>query len=217
MKRIAAGLTIAMALTVTGPLTAQERPLGQRADSAARPGMMQPGMMGMTGRMQRMHGQGGMMGMMGGGMMGMAGGPAMILRLEESLDLTADQVERLKALREDAQAEMRQHMMQGMQTLRAAQELLNGESPDVDGYEERLREAANHMVLAHTAMARTAAEARELLTPEQRDRLALGRSMMQEMRGGRMDGMMLEGLMPGMQPGQQRPGHHPPAGGGSGR
>lgn len=126
-------------------------------------------------------------------------------------------MERLEALHEDAQEQMQQHMMQGMQTMRAAQELLNAESPDVDGYEERLREAANHMVLAHTAMARTAAEARELLTPEQRDRLDLARSMMQEMRGGGMDGMMMEGMRPGMmQPGQQRPGHHPPAGGGSG-
>jgi Spy/CpxP family protein refolding chaperone len=122
-------------------------------------------------------------------------------------------VERLEALHEGAQAELQQHMMQGMQTIPAAQELLDGESPDVDGSEERLREAANHMVMAHTAMARTSVEARQLLTPEQRDRLALARSMMQEMRGGGMNGMMMDGMV---QPGQQRSGHHPPTGDGSG-
>jgi len=153
--------------------------------------------------MQGMHGQAGMMGsmgMMGDGMMGMVGGPAMILRLEQSLDLTEAQVERLKALQESAQAGMRQHMMQGMQGMRAAQELLAGESPDVAAYEERLREAANHMVLAHTAMARAAVEARGLLTPQQQDRLALARTMMQEMRAGTMQGMMMPGMMQGMDP-----------------
>ncbi|MFW6323399.1 MAG: Spy/CpxP family protein refolding chaperone [Guyparkeria sp.] len=206
MKRTMAGLTIVAALAAA-PVAAQERPLGQQADSTHHPGMMQPGMMqpgmmnpGMMQMMQRMHGQGGMMGMMGGGMMGMAGGPAMILGLEESLELTGDQVERLEALRESAQSGMRQHMMQGMQTMHASQELLAGESPDVAAYEERLREAANHMVLAHTAMARAAVEARGLLTPQQQDRLALARSMMQEMRAGMMQGMMMPGMMHGMDP-----------------
>jgi Spy/CpxP family protein refolding chaperone len=195
MKRTMAGLTILAAL-VAAPVAAQERPLGQQADSAHHPGMMQPGMMqpgmmnpGMMQMMQRMHGQ--------GGMMGMAGGPAMILGLKESLELTDDQVERLEALRESAQSGMRQHMMQGMQTMHASQELLAGESPDVAAYEERLREAANHMVLAHTAMARAAVEARGLLTTQQQDRLALARSMMQEMRAGMRQGTMMPGMGPG--------------------
>ncbi len=195
MKQTVAGLTIVAALAAA-PVVAQERPLGQRADSTAHPGMMQPGMM------QGMHGQAGMMGsmgMMGDGMMGMVGGPAMILRLEKSLDLTEAQVERLKALQESAQSGMRQHMMQGMQGMHAAQELLKGESPDVAAYEERLREAANHMVLAHSAMARATVEARGLLTPQQKERLALARTMMQEMRGGMMDGMM-PGMMQGHDP-----------------
>lgn len=196
MNRTMAGLTIVAALAAA-PVVAQERPLGQPADSTAHPGMMQPGMMQM---MQRMQGQGGMIGMMGGGMMGMAGGPAMILGLQESLELTDDQVERLEGLREGAQSGMRKHMMQGMQTMRAAQELLAGESPDAAAYEERLREAANHMVLAHTAMARAAVEARGLLTPQQQDRLALARTMMQEMRAGMMQEMMMPGMMQGMDP-----------------
>lgn len=198
MKRMLAGLIIVAALAAA-PVAAQERPLGQRADSTHHPGMMQPGMMqmmhpAMMQMMQRMHGQNGMM---GSGMMGMAGGPAMILRLAESLDLTDDQVERLEALRDSAQSGMRQHMMQGMQAMQTARELVEGESPDLGTYEETLREAANHMVLAHTAMARAAVEARGLLTPQQRDRLALARSMMQEMRAGMMQGMMMPDMMQG--------------------
>lgn len=202
MKRPTAGLMIVAALAAAAPVTAQERPLGQLADSTAHPRMMQPGVMqpGMMQMMQRMHGQGGMMGLMEGGMMGMAGGPAMILRLEESLELTDDQVERLEAIRESARSGMRQHMMQGMQSMQAAQELLAGDSPDLDAYEERLREAANHMVLAHTAMAGATVEARGLLTPEQRERLALARRMMQEMRGGMMQGSMMPGMLQGHDP-----------------
>lgn len=211
MKRTLAGLTIAAALTSAVPLAAQERPLGQPADSAGQHDMMAPGMMEMMspGMMQRMHGMGGpgsMMGMMDGGMTGMSAGPAMILRLEESVELTDDQVARLEALHESAQSEMRQHMMQGMQTMRAAQELLDGDSPELSAYEARLREAANHMVLAHTAMARAAVDARALLSPEQRERLALARTMMQEMRG-----MRGERMMPGM---MQR--HDSPREGGGG-
>lgn len=199
MKRTMAGLTMVAAL-VAAPAAAQERPLGQPADSTGQPGMMQPGMMEMMspGMMQRMHGMGGpggTMGMMDGGMMGTAGGPAMLLRLEESLELTDDQVARLEALHESAQTEMRQHMMQGMQTMRSSHELLDGESPELSAYEARLREAANHMVLAHTAMARAAVDARALLTPEQQERLALARTMMEEMRGSMRKEMMMPGMM----------------------
>ena len=200
MKRTLAGLTIAAALTSAVPLAAQERPLGQPADSAGQRGMMAPGMKEMMSprMMQRMHGMGGpggRTGMMDGGMMGMAAGPAMLLRLEESLELTHDQVARLEALHESARTEMRQHMMQGMQTMRSAQELLDGDSPEFSDYEARLREAANHMVLAHTAMARAAVDARALLTPEQQERLALARTMMQEMRGSMRKEVMMPGTM----------------------
>lgn len=188
------------ALTAAVPLAAQERPVGPPADSTGQPSMLRPGLkeMMLPGMLQRMHGMGGpgsMMGMMAGGMMRTAGGPAMILGLEESLELTDDQVARLEALHESAQTEMRQHRMQGMQTMRSAQELLEGESPDLSAYEERLREAANHMVLAHTAMARAGVDARALLTPEQRERLALARTMMQETRAGMREEVMMPGMM----------------------
>lgn len=51
------------------------------------------------------------------------------------------------------------------------------------------------MVAAHTAMARAGVAAREVLTAEQRERLALARQMMMEMRGGMMGGGMMQGGM----------------------
>lgn len=158
---------------------------GARADSSRGMGMMQ-GQSGMMqgGMMQMMHGRSGMM-------MGMAMGPGMVLRLQQSLDLTDSQVTELETLRDSARSTMRQHMMQGMQVMRAAAELLSSDSPDLDGYETRLREATNHMVLAHTAMARAAVEARQVLTPEQRERLSLARQMMHEMQPGMMGGGMM--------------------------
>ncbi|MFO7892818.1 MAG: Spy/CpxP family protein refolding chaperone [Longimicrobiales bacterium] len=161
---------------------------GARADSSRGMGMLQ----GQSGMMQ-----GGMMQMMQSGMMmGMAMGPGMVLRLQESLGLTEDQVTELETLRDSAQSTMRQHMMQGMQVMHAASEQLGSDSPDLDAYEARVREATNHMVQAHTAMARAAVEARQVLTPEQRERLALARSMMKEMRQGMMGGgMMNRGMM----------------------
>jgi Spy/CpxP family protein refolding chaperone len=128
-------------------------------------------------------------------MAGMTSSPAMILNLRQSLGLTDEQIDRLEALRDNVRSEVRQNMMQGMQTMRAAQELLEAESPDLTVYQERLREAANDMVLARTAMAQAAVEARALLTTEQRDQLALARRMFHEIRGGTANGMMGPGFM----------------------
>lgn len=171
---------------------------GARADSSRGMGMMQeqPGMMqgGMMQMMQGMHGQQAML----GGMMGMAAGPGMILQLRESLELTENQVTQLEALRDSAGQQMRQHMMQGMRAMHSAAELLDPGSTDLEGYEARLREASSQMVLAHTAVARAAVQARGLLTVDQRERLALARSMMKEMRQGMMGGGMMQGgMMPG--------------------
>lgn len=191
---------LAMAATLmAGPAAAQGHH-GARSDSVQggmgmmqdQSGMMQGGMMQM---MRGMHGQ---QGVMGGGMMGMPMGPGMVLRLQESLELTEDQIAQLEALRDSARATMRRHMLQGMQGMRAASELLTADSPDLDAYGAQLREAMNHMTLAHVAMARAGIEARQALTPEQRDRLSLARRMMDEMGSGMMgDGMMGSGMMRG--------------------
>lgn len=173
------------------PLMAQgNQGHGAGADTSRGMGMMQGGMMQM---MQGMHGQPAML----GGMMGMAAGPGMILQLRVSLELTENQIAQLEAMHDSTGQQMRQHMMQGMEAMRAAAELLDPESTDLEGYEARLREASSHMVLAHAAVARAAVQARGLLTVDQRERLALARSMMKEMQGRMGGGMMQGGMMHG--------------------
>ncbi len=78
-------------------------------------------------------------------------------------------------------------MMGAHQRARAA---LEGESPDLDAYEEALQEGANRMVQAHVAMARASAEARAVLTEEQRARIQGGMQMMHGMMGQGQPGMM---------------------------
>lgn len=200
-------VTMAAALMVS-PAGAQQHSHVQTADSAqgmmgmmqAQPGMMQ-GHCGMSpgGMMRSMMGEG----MMQGGMMGMAGGPGMILSLEETLGLTEDQVETLQTMKESADSGVQEHMMQGMEARQAATEILQAESPDLGTYEERLQEAANHMVLAHTVMARADLQAREELIEEQRQKLETFKDMMIELcRGFQGSGMMAHGSQPG--PGQGR-------------
>lgn len=183
MRNVMTALTV-MAALVAAPAMAQEHHGAQQDTARAGMEMMQGGMM------QGMHGQQGMM----GGMMEMAAGPGMILRLQESLDLSEDQVAKLEALQESTRQEMHPHMMQGMQAMRSASDLLDSDSPDLGAYEAQLREGTNHMVLAHITMAQAAVDARELLTANQRERLALARSMMKEMRQGEMP----QGMMGGM-------------------
>jgi Spy/CpxP family protein refolding chaperone len=96
--------------------------------------------------------------------------PTMILRHAEHLGLSQDQVRRIEAIRD--RAEVATHMQGAMAAHRQAAELLQAEQPDLAAYEARLRQAADHMVQAHTSMARTAVEARAILTPEQRASLA---------------------------------------------
>jgi Spy/CpxP family protein refolding chaperone len=190
MGRTIAGLVAAVALAA-GPLAAQEQP----ADTSGGMGMMQGGMMqgGMMQMMQGMHGQAGMM----GGMMGMAGGPALMLRLQESLELSEDQVERLEALRDSAQAGMHSHMMQAMQSVSVAGEVLAAPSPDLEAYEAALREAADHVVVGHTVAAQVAVHARQVLNAEQRERLDLALDRVREMGSGMGPGPMMPGMGPG--------------------
>ena len=201
-------VTMAAAL-IASPAEAQQHGHGQAADSArsmmGMMGMMQ-GHCGMTsGGMMRSIMGGGMMGegmmqggMMHDGMMGMAGGPGMILSLEETLGLTEDQVETLQRMKESADSGVQQHMMQGMEARQAATEILQSESPDLGTYEERLQEAANHMVLAHTVMARADLQAREELIEQQRQKLETFKGMMIELcRGSQGSGMMPDGSHPG--------------------
>ncbi|MEX1258514.1 MAG: Spy/CpxP family protein refolding chaperone [Gemmatimonadota bacterium] len=166
----------------------------------AMPGMMGGGM-GMGGMMQMMA-----QGMMGGGMMGpemmqMMGqgmgmmatggpGPAMILRMGDALNLTAEQRSRLEAIQAQYSESVQPLMAVAMEAHGNAAAALEGDSPDLAAYEQGLRESADRMVEAHVAMARAAVEARNVLTAEQREGLAGGMQMMQGMMGQGRGGMM---------------------------
>jgi Spy/CpxP family protein refolding chaperone len=157
------------------------------------------------------------MGMMGEHCMRMMGGPPpeMLLRHQEELGLSADQVRRIERLQ--AEADGAAHMGAVMAAHREAAELLHTDRPDFAAYEARLREVADHMIQAHTQMARAAVQARGVLTPEQREKGAhvahgsVGHGhggMGGEARAGMM-GMMscpMMGMASGADEGHQ--GHH---------
>ena len=182
---------------VAGGLSAQGR--GAPGDPpGAMPGMSGDGM-GMGGMMQMM-GQG----MMGGGMMGpemmsMMGqgmgmmttggpGPAMILRMGDALNLTEEQRSQLEAIQAEYSDAVEPLVAGAREAHQSAAAALEGDSPDFEAYERALREGADRMVQAHVAMARAAAEARDVLTEEQRQGLQGGMQMMQGMMGGNMMG-----------------------------
>jgi Spy/CpxP family protein refolding chaperone len=131
----------------------------------------------------------------------MMGGPppAMVLQYQEELGLWEDQVSRLETLRDEAGAQA--HMPEVMAAHARAAEALDANRPDWATYEAALRSAADHMVQAHTAMARTAVAAKDVLTPAQREQLSgmdHGMSGMMGNDGAGQMGMMGCMMMGGM-------------------
>lgn len=140
---------------------------------------------------QQRHG----MGMMGEHCMKMMGGPppAMLLQHQEELGLSADQVRRIEQIQTEAAGAS--HMGAVMAAHREAAELLHADRPDFAAYEAKLRAAADHMIQAHTQMARAAVQARDVLTPEQRESVAsLARGSKGHGHGG-VDGEGHAGMM----------------------
>jgi Spy/CpxP family protein refolding chaperone len=165
------------------------------------------------------------MGMMGEHCVKMMGGspPAMLLHHQEELGLSADQIRRIEQLQADTHGGA--HMGAVMAAHREAAGVLQADRPDFAAYETKLREAAGHMIQAHTQMARATVEARGILTPEQREKVAgmahgpashghghgamggEGRSGMMGMMGMMQCPMM--GMAPGAHEGREgREGHH---------
>lgn len=203
---------------LAAPATAQQHQHGQmqgqqESGSMMSCPMMQQMMQGMHGQtmegMDGMHDMQGMQGqMMGQGMMGMMGamhrGPGMILQSSEALALTPDQTEQLETLQEQVRSEHQQHMQAAMAAHRQAATALEGDAPDLDAYRAALDEAADHMVTAHVAMTRAGLDAREALTPEQREKLAEVMGGMHGMQGG----MMQHGKTQSAEGGSGHAGHH---------
>jgi Spy/CpxP family protein refolding chaperone len=191
MKYFALGLTTMFlaAAPLAAPLGAQDHGQHQQHQQHHQDGEhgehAQHGMHMMQGMQGMMQGGGHCMGMMG------STHPGMILKHADHLDLSAGQVQRLEALRDRAHEGGMGHMKAAMESHNRASALLDTDRPDFDVYEAQVEEAAGHMVQAHAAMARVAAEARGILTAEQRSQL---QGMAGEMSHG-MHGMKQGGDM----------------------
>lgn len=64
------------------------------------------------------------------------------MRSCESSD-SQGQISQVEMLRDSARSVMRRHMVQAMQVVRTASELLDSDAPDLDAYEARFREATD--------------------------------------------------------------------------
>lgn len=176
-------------VAMTVALSAMGAPAAAQQHGQAQPGQGMHSMEAMQGMEQ-------CMAMMGGPP------PARVLQHEEALGLSADQVARLQTLKEEAGAHS--HMTEVMAAHQDAAEALDADRPDWAAYETALRAAADQMVQAHSAMARTAVAAQDVLTPAQREQLSGMDHAMSGMMGGRgaghmgMMGCMMMGGMGGM-------------------
>lgn len=175
MRTHTLGLTAVIVLAAASPVFAQEhqhQPGQQRpADMAA---MRCGGGMGMMHGMPSGQAMPGMRAdSMHSMMMQMIGPPtpAMILSHKGQLGLSADQVSRLESLQKQAQPACAGHMRLGMESHRAANQLLEVASPDFAAYSAKLKEATAHLVEGHVAIARAAVAARSVLTAAQRQTL----------------------------------------------
>lgn len=180
------------AVVMTGLLAAAPV-AAQQSHHPGQAGGWMPGYMGMPGAGMGMM-MGGGMGMMGGGMGammgpgGVYGGAAMILRLSEPLGLTDAQVSKLEKIDQDATRAAQTHAQAAAKARTAAAEALQGDAPDLDAYQARLREAAEHTVQLQMVSARAAANARGVLTTDQREQLRQGVGMISALCTGMMGG-----------------------------
>jgi Spy/CpxP family protein refolding chaperone len=158
-----------LALAVAAPLAAQQ------PDSAKKPmpmgHQMGPGMM--QGRMMERHGpmMGHMSHMAGPMMQGMGYNPEHLLMKKDQLQLTAQQITRLTALRDAAktthdaaQADAKTHMD-------ALHQVLQASALDTTALRQHFQAAHSAMGNAHFAMLRATAQAKAVLNDAQRGRV----------------------------------------------
>lgn len=156
MKMTTGRLALALALVAT-PLAAQQPP------QPPQPRQQAPGM---GPRM------GAMMGMGGGMLMGMGYAPQRLVDRREALGLTPDQVSRLEALSQQAKQarDKADSVAQGHRD--ALANLWKQDTPDVNQIRSHAQAAMQAMESAHLAQLVAAAQAKAVLTPEQRGRVA---------------------------------------------
>ncbi len=150
---------IAVLALVAAPLSAQQ------------PGMMGPGMMPHMMQMEQM-----MAPMMGA----MAFTPDHLLARKDSLGLTVQQVTRLTALRDAAKTAHDAAAAEGKTHMDALAQAFQGAAPDTAALRLHFQGAHAAMGKAHWTMLAAAAQAKALLTDEQRARVERWASTMME-------------------------------------
>lgn len=197
MKITTGRLALALALAAA-PLAAQQPP---------QPPQPPPG--GMGPRM------GAMMGMGGGMLMGMGYAPQRLVDRREALGLTPDQVSRLEALAQQAKQarDKADSLAKGHQD--ALADLWKQDAPDVNQIRAHAQAEMQARESAHLAQLVAAAQAKAVLTPEQRGRVAgwqdANRMRMRQMmdrrdRVGGMGRMRTPGTMRMRRPGMPQDG-----------
>ncbi len=104
-------------------------------------------------------------------MRAMAFAPDHLLARKDSLNLTAQQISRLTALQDAAKTAHDQAAAGAKMHMDAMAQALNAASPDTSAVKAHFQEAHASMGKAHWAMLAAAAQARAVLTDEQRTRV----------------------------------------------
>jgi Spy/CpxP family protein refolding chaperone len=190
--------TLGLVLALAGTLAAQQPPAQQPQAQGAPPG--QGRMMGPRGAMR---GPGGAFPFTRRGMgmgMGMYA-PDRLVNRREVLGLTPDQVSRLDALAQDAKQARDQAQAASKPHWDQLAELWKQPTPDVAQIKTHAQAAMQAMEAARLAQLTDAAQAKAVLTPEQRGRVEgwADAARLRMNRGMRMNG----GTRPGM-PGRMR-------------
>ncbi|MGD0992969.1 MAG: Spy/CpxP family protein refolding chaperone [Gemmatimonadales bacterium] len=147
----------------------------------------QGGMMG--GQMMDMQGMGMMDSMMAPMMRSMATAPERLLLRKAALHLTDDQVSQLTALRDAAKPARDSAAQMAMMHLREMDDVMHTAAPDTAAVRHHFEAALQYMGQAHMAMLDAAAQARAVLTDDQRKQVDAASSMRRRpmmRRGGSM-------------------------------
>jgi len=143
---------------------------------AAQQGGMMGGQM-MSGQGMGMQGMGMMDSMMAPMMRSMATAPERLLLRRTALHLTGDQVSQLTALR-DAMRPVRDSAgQQAMMHLKEMDEVMHTAAPDTAAVRHHFEAALQYMGQAHMAMLDAAAQARAVLTDDQRKQVDAAATM----------------------------------------
>jgi hypothetical protein len=195
-------LVVASALLVPAGLTAQQgheahHPQEGSADTpraGTAPGMRSGSCPMMGGGMMK---GGGMMSS-GMGMAAMQSGPRMLLRQQEALKLTGDQVGQLEQLQARAEELRSSHRSQMASVQEQLQALRKADELDLERYESLLRKRADLGVERQVQRAEFHRDALAVLDEEQRSELGGAKGMMGAHGGMSGDGSGMRGMMKNM-------------------